>query len=120
MTSGRGNNSIILTNLSESAVPGQPPFVPHTSEYITGGGTPLQPAGQRPTPRPAADFLLLYPTLLHQNALVKPSELFDLSGEVAVVMGATGVLGGALAPGLAEAGAKVAVLGRNSARCHAP
>jgi NAD(P)-dependent dehydrogenase (short-subunit alcohol dehydrogenase family) len=67
-------------------------------------------------PRPAADFLLLYPTLLHQNALVKPSELFDLSGEVAVVMGATGVLGGALAQGLAEAGAKVAVLGRNSER----
>lgn len=42
--------------------------------------------------------------------------LFDLSGEVAVVIGATGVLGGALAQGLAEAGAKVAVLGRNAER----
>ena len=42
--------------------------------------------------------------------------LFDLSGEVAVVIGATGVLGGALAQGLAEAGAKVAVLGRKSER----
>src|ERR1700757_1810371 len=47
---------------------------------------------------------------------MKPSELFDLSGEVAVVIGATGVLGGAVAQGLAEAGAQVAVLGRNSER----
>ena len=43
-------------------------------------------------------------------------KIFDLSGEVAVVIGATGVLGGALAQGLAEAGAKVAVLGRNAER----
>lgn len=42
--------------------------------------------------------------------------LFDLSGETAVVIGATGVLGGALAEGLAAAGAKVAVLGRNTTR----
>lgn len=47
---------------------------------------------------------------------MKPSEWLDLSGEVAVVIGATGVLGGALAQGLAEAGAKVAVLGRNAER----
>lgn len=43
-------------------------------------------------------------------------KLFDLTGEVAVVIGATGVLGGALAEGLAEAGAKIAVLGRNADR----
>ena len=42
--------------------------------------------------------------------------LFDLSGEVAVVIGGTGVLGGGLAEGLAAAGAKVAVLGRNQER----
>jgi len=44
------------------------------------------------------------------------TNLFDLSNEVAVVIGATGVLGGALAEGLAQAGAKVAVLGRNAER----
>jgi NAD(P)-dependent dehydrogenase (short-subunit alcohol dehydrogenase family) len=44
------------------------------------------------------------------------SNLFDLSKEVVVVIGATGVLGGALAEGLAAAGAKVAVLGRNAER----
>jgi len=43
-------------------------------------------------------------------------KLFDLSDDVAVVIGATGVLGGALAEGLAEAGAKVAVVGRNTER----
>jgi NAD(P)-dependent dehydrogenase (short-subunit alcohol dehydrogenase family) len=42
--------------------------------------------------------------------------LFDLSGEIAVVIGATGALGGALAQGLAQSGAKVAVLGRNAQR----
>jgi NAD(P)-dependent dehydrogenase (short-subunit alcohol dehydrogenase family) len=42
--------------------------------------------------------------------------LFDLTGEIAVVLGATGVLGGAMAEGLAAAGAKVAVLGRNAER----
>jgi NAD(P)-dependent dehydrogenase (short-subunit alcohol dehydrogenase family) len=47
---------------------------------------------------------------------VKPGGRFDLSGETAVVIGATGVLGGALAQGLAEAGAKVAVLGRDAPR----
>jgi len=44
------------------------------------------------------------------------SNLFDLSNEIAVVIGATGVLGGALAEGLAAAGATVAVLGRNAER----
>ncbi len=44
------------------------------------------------------------------------NSLFDLSDEIAVVIGATGVLGGALAEGLASAGARVAVLGRNAER----
>jgi NAD(P)-dependent dehydrogenase (short-subunit alcohol dehydrogenase family) len=44
------------------------------------------------------------------------NHLFDLTGEVAAVIGATGVLGGALAEGLAAAGATVAVLGRSRER----
>ena len=44
------------------------------------------------------------------------TDLFNLAGEVAVVIGATGVLGGALAEGLARAGAVVAVVGRNAER----
>jgi NAD(P)-dependent dehydrogenase (short-subunit alcohol dehydrogenase family) len=42
--------------------------------------------------------------------------LFDLTNEVAVVIGGTGVLGGAMAEGLAQAGARVALLGRNTER----
>jgi NAD(P)-dependent dehydrogenase (short-subunit alcohol dehydrogenase family) len=42
--------------------------------------------------------------------------LFDLTNETAVVIGATGVLGGALASGLAAAGARVAVVGRSRER----
>lgn len=42
--------------------------------------------------------------------------LFDLSGEVAVVIGATGALGGAMARALGQAGAAVAVVGRNAER----
>ena len=45
-----------------------------------------------------------------------PDTLFDLTGDVAVVIGATGVLGGAIAEGLARAGAAVAVLGRSQER----
>ena len=43
-------------------------------------------------------------------------DLFDLTGEIAVVIGATGALGGAMAEGLAQAGAHVAVVGRNAER----
>ena len=40
--------------------------------------------------------------------------LFDLSEKVAIVTGATGTLGGAMALGLARAGARVGVLGRRA------
>src|SRR5215813_12357451 len=41
--------------------------------------------------------------------------LFGLEGKVAVITGGTGVLGGAMAQGLAKAGAKVGVMGRRKA-----
>ena len=41
---------------------------------------------------------------------------FDLTGEVAVVLGGTGGLGGAMTEGLAQAGAQVAILGRSQER----
>jgi NAD(P)-dependent dehydrogenase (short-subunit alcohol dehydrogenase family) len=44
------------------------------------------------------------------------SDLFRLDGEIAAVIGGTGVLGGGLARGLAGAGARVAVLGRSRER----
>ena len=45
--------------------------------------------------------------------------LFSLSGKVAIVTGGTGVLGGAMAHGLAQAGAKVAIVGRRSEKAEA-
>jgi len=44
------------------------------------------------------------------------SNLFSLQGRVAIVTGGTGVLGGAIAHGLAAAGAKVGILGRRVER----
>lgn len=43
------------------------------------------------------------------------SDQFSLAGKIALVTGATGVLGGAMARGLAQAGAKVGILGRRAA-----
>jgi len=43
-------------------------------------------------------------------------KLFGLEGRIAVVIGGTGVLGGALCEGLAQAGARVVVAGRNAER----
>ncbi len=45
--------------------------------------------------------------------------LFDLSGKVAIVTGGNGGIGLGIALGLAQAGAKVAVLGRNTAKSEA-
>jgi NAD(P)-dependent dehydrogenase (short-subunit alcohol dehydrogenase family) len=47
------------------------------------------------------------------------ASLFGLQGQVAVVTGGTGVLGGAMARGLARAGAKVAIMGRRRQQAEA-
>lgn len=46
------------------------------------------------------------------------NQLFGLEGQVAVVIGGTGVLGGALCEGLAQAGAAIVVAGRSESRGH--
>jgi NAD(P)-dependent dehydrogenase (short-subunit alcohol dehydrogenase family) len=47
------------------------------------------------------------------------TDMFSLEGQVAVVTGGTGVLGGAMARGLAAAGARVGVLGRRREQAEA-
>lgn len=41
------------------------------------------------------------------------SRLFDLTGKVAVALGGNSTLGSSIAEGLAEHGAKLAIVGRN-------
>ena len=48
-----------------------------------------------------------------------PAELFEFKGRVAVVIGGTGELCGAMAEGLAVAGATVALVGRDAAKAKA-
>lgn len=47
---------------------------------------------------------------------MKPAELFNLAGKTAVVIGGTGELCGAMAEGLADAEAKVVLVGRDAAK----
>ena len=42
--------------------------------------------------------------------------MFTLNGKVAIITGGAGVLGGAMAEGLAKAGAKVAILSRTESK----
>jgi NAD(P)-dependent dehydrogenase (short-subunit alcohol dehydrogenase family) len=51
-----------------------------------------------------------------ETPLPTGADRFDLTGRTAAVIGGTGVLGGAICHGLAEAGAAVAVIGRSTER----
>lgn len=56
---------------------------------------------------------------MHTQTMTSLMELFSLEGQVAIVTGGTGVLGGQIARGLAQAGAKVGVLGRRREQAEA-
>lgn len=47
------------------------------------------------------------------RGILKMSQLFDLTGKTAVAIGGNSVLGASIAKGLAEHGAKIAIVGRN-------
>lgn len=47
---------------------------------------------------------------------IEENNMFDLTGKVAVITGGAGALGGAMALGLAKAGAKVAILSRTESK----
>lgn len=49
----------------------------------------------------------------HHLSINNMNELFSIKGKVAIITGASGVLGGSLAKSFIEAGAKVVALGRN-------
>src|SRR2546425_857387 len=82
------------------------------------------------TPRPSGSIWRLLPSLraglrvpqaglpphMTETSTAFLTELFNLRAQVAVVTGGTGVLGGAMAAGLARAGASVGVLGRRRAQ----
>lgn len=66
------------------------------------------------------NLISAYTVLLQQQLSMNPANflqnLFGLEGQTAIVIGGTGVLGGAIAEGLAQAGARVIVAGRNESR----
>ena len=66
------------------------------------------------TSRPGRNRLLSLGETAERIAM--SSKLFSLEGETAAVIGGTGVLGGAMAEALAEAGAHVVVMGRSEQR----
>src|SRR2546421_10216708 len=60
--------------------------------------------------------LVAHPTQLANRRSPMTSGPFDLAGKVAIVTGGNGGIGLGMARGLAEAGADIAIVGRNEAK----
>src|SRR5256712_10495117 len=59
------------------------------------------------------------PAMTNEGITLMNPQLFDLSGKVAIVTGGNGGIGLGMARGLADAGAAIAVVGRNEAKSKA-
>jgi NAD(P)-dependent dehydrogenase (short-subunit alcohol dehydrogenase family) len=70
--------------------------------------------------KPLATMIAMRSQIRHNHREMKnPTELFSLEGKVAVVLGGTGELCGAMSEAFARAGAKVALVGRDPKKAHA-
>ena len=83
---------------------------PASGPLYRGAGRPFRPASRRPSGGYRGEGLAI---MVDASFL---QGLFGLDGQVAVVIGGTGVLCGAMAEGIARAGAAVVVAGRDPAK----
>src|SRR5579863_7866964 len=68
------------------------------------------------TVRCLVKWMCFIPGYIERTEFFMNRDIFNLEGQTAVVIGGTGVLGGAMAAALAGFGARVAIVGRHAER----